>query len=128
LIVIAVLAVFSGVCTFVVATYWEPIRNWWRGWTERREEREEARVAALMAQPLLVRTYRSERAYQEDASELAHYGFLVASVTSRQQSRTCLILILILTFWLILPLIFLVLLLVLSPPGTYLVVTYERRR
>jgi hypothetical protein len=97
-----------------------------RGWRTQQEDREAQQVAELRTVPVLVRTYRSERAYQEDARSLAFYGFRVASVTARHESRTCLYVVLILLFWLIVPLILLVLLVVASPGGTRLVVTYER--
>jgi len=61
-------------------------REQWFGPGQPRDMTEE-QVQELMTQPTLVRTYRSERFYQEDASMLARYGFRPTSVAARQQSR-----------------------------------------
>ncbi len=120
---VIVLVLSIGAAGYLVVAHGEEMVRWWREWQEGREAQQ---VAELRTVPLLVRTYRSERAYQEDARSLAFYGFRVASVTTRHESRACLYVVLILLFWLIVPLILLVLLVVASPGGTRLVVTYER--
>jgi hypothetical protein len=121
------LALAIGAAGYFVVAQAGEIAQWARGFWQRDSEPHELEMAALRAQPLLVRTYRSSRAYQEDAQELAAYGFRVLSVTERHESRACLYVVLILLFWLIVPLILLVLLVVAFPGGTRLVVTYERR-
>src|SRR5258706_13287889 len=74
-----------------------------RGWRTQQEDREAQQGAELRTVPLLVRTYRSEQTYQEDARSLAFYGFHVASVATRHESRACLYVVLILLFWLLVP-------------------------
>src|SRR5215831_11777655 len=70
------------------------------------KQRRSQQVDDLTTQTLVVRTYRSQAAYQRDARALVAYGFRPTSVTEQRNNNTWLYVILILLFWLIVPLIF----------------------
>ena len=57
---------------------------------------------------------------------LARYGFRPTSVAARQQSRGCLYAVLLLFFWLVIPLSSLLVLVIAYPSGSYLIVTYQQ--
>jgi hypothetical protein len=65
---VAVLVLALGTAGYLIIWHGEEMLRWWRA---QQEEREAQQVAELRTVPVLVRTYRSERAYQEDARSMA---------------------------------------------------------